>query len=254
MEATAPPTSSSAASSRVRLLLTGFSSFQGVSVNPSEQLVKEHLLPALRSRGLHVLATRIVQVSRRGANEALDELYALVESLPSDHADIVVVHLGVAAGNEAIELEQFAYNNCTFRVPDESGEQPCAECIDASLPLSHALCTSLPISALAASLRETHADAVALSDDPGLFLCNYIYFASLQRSQAVRRPRVHSLFIHVPLASAIPLNDMCNILCDFFLLVDERLRNPPVAALEGVSSQLSAMSERSRNAKSGQVA
>jgi pyrrolidone-carboxylate peptidase len=40
---------------------------------------------------------------------------------------------------------------------------------------------------------------VAISEDAGLFVCNYIYFKSLQQSQrSTSKQKWHSVFIHVP--------------------------------------------------------
>jgi pyrrolidone-carboxylate peptidase len=42
---------------------------------------------------------------------------------------------------------------------------------------------------------------VAVSNDPGRYLCNYIYFSSLQNSEQYLN--VHPLFVHVPEYSVI---------------------------------------------------
>ena len=92
-----------------------------------------------------------------------------------------------------------AYNEATFRVPDEAGWQPSGEHIDRDD--AHALLeTDLPVGALAGALRDAGGQA-AVSHNAGRFVCNYLLFRSLQRSRATG-PRWHSLFVHVPCVTA----------------------------------------------------
>ncbi len=39
---------------------------------------------------------------------------------------------------------------------------------------------------------------MAISEDAGLFVCNYTFYKSLQQSQRNSKQKWHSLFVHVP--------------------------------------------------------
>ena len=54
----------------------------------------------------------------------------------------------------------------------------------------------LPVCAVAASHQA--GEQVAISEDAGLFVCNYTLYRSIQQSQRNSKQKWHSLFIHVP--------------------------------------------------------
>ena len=65
-------------------------------------------------------------------------------------------------------------------IPDHSN--PEKEPIDADMKLERALVTDFNLTAICKKLRAAGHD-VAISDDPGRYLCNYIYFTSLQQQE-----------------------------------------------------------------------
>jgi len=79
-----------------------------------------------------------------------------------------------------------------FDVPDQRGDQPKNVSISSSKDSS--LTTSLPLSAI---LAEQSPEQVAISSNPGRFVCNYVYYKSLLHQQSKGSP-LNSLFIHVP--------------------------------------------------------
>ena len=79
-----------------------------------------------------------------------------------------------------------------FDVPDERGKQPRNVSISSSNDSS--LITSLPLSAI---LAEQSPEQVAISNDPGRFVCNYVYYKSMLHQQS-KGSSLNSLFIHVP--------------------------------------------------------
>lgn len=100
-------------------------------------------------------------------------------------------------------MERCAYNECTFRVPDQHGNQPQQAPISNCNPLSHPCYTQLDLEALQEQLsQDPDLPPVALSTDPGRFLCNYTYYKSLQLSGSqacpLAVPQLHALFVHVP--------------------------------------------------------
>lgn len=161
-------------------LITGFGPFPGVEHNPSGWLVQ------VLARTLEMpLIAAVLPVSWQGAWTALAPL--LDAEQPRD-----VILFGVSGAARGFSLEQRAYN---AREPrrDASGVAPIAgslvpmagEILEATLPLQ-------PI----ASAVARKGIPIALSDNPGRYLCNAVMFHALLWAQT-RSARVG--FVHIPL-------------------------------------------------------
>lgn len=80
--------------------------------------------------------------------------------------------------------------------------------IDDSRPVGQACKCDLDLQSMCQAMVLQSFDA-RVSTDPGRYICNYIYYRSLEldEQQAAcpgARPRVHSLFVHVPHFDSIP--------------------------------------------------
>ncbi|GBG24909.1 Pyroglutamyl-peptidase 1 [Hondaea fermentalgiana] len=175
------------------LVLTGFGKFAGVPENPTTQLVAE-----LQQRRPELL-TRVLETSMVGVRQGLDELDASLAARDVLPADAIWVHLGVYSSSKTFRLEHKAYNEADFRVPDERGESPShAKIIPDGAPN---LSCGFDLDALCSDVRSSVGikARVNVTDDPGRFVCNYVYYSSLARHGP------HVLFVHVPsLATAPP--------------------------------------------------
>ena len=115
----------------------------------------------------------------------------------------MLLHLGVDVTSDVFRLERRACNTATFRVPDVDGvqlknERVCEEC-EAGAWLE----SSLPVAALAQTLRERGVAAVD-SEDAGQYLCNFLYCLSLQRLKEYGFDAC--LFLHCPPEAAMSLD------------------------------------------------
>lgn len=104
----------------------------------------------------------------------------------------IFLHLGVAAKTTQFALERFGYNLADFRIPDERGWVASNEVISADE--DPALQTALPLDDLLATL-DAELGSARISIDPGRYICNYVYFHSLQwvkaqQSEGDDRPNV----------------------------------------------------------------
>ena len=107
------------------------------------------------------------------------------------------VHLGVSGRAERFTLERTAWNEASFACPDERGFQPQRAPIaadDGSTVFSRQ--TRLPVQELARRLTARGFDT-EVSDDPGRFVCNYLYYQSLRANttepQEPQEPRCANL-------------------------------------------------------------
>ena len=111
-----------------------------------------------------------------------------------------------------MQLEQCAYNDATFRVPDNNGYQPQKMCIlGDSSTFGQCLRTTLDLDEICTQLQQQGQCACCVSQDPGRFVCNYTYCLSLDQCQSVNdslekseedstKKKIvgcHSLFLHV---------------------------------------------------------
>jgi len=138
-----------------------------------------------------------------------------------------VVHLGVDSRSTAFRLERCAFNDATFRVPDERGCCPSAERLLSCLPFGARLDAKLPLDVLAAALRAEGHECEAGSD-PGRFVCNCLYALSLH--QAAHHPgRRFALFVHVPPFSCISRETQLSFVCALLSLLAHHLSSQGLA-------------------------
>jgi pyroglutamyl-peptidase len=167
----------------MRVLITGFGPFPGAPFNPSAALVKALLQrrrPALDRVEIfaHVFATSYAAVDR--------DLPKLMAQQPD-----VVLLFGVAGRRRHLCIETRAQNAMTLLFPDADRRTPRDRSITPGAPVSRS--GHAPFARLLAAARVRFPSR--LSRDAGRYLCNYVYWQALQRSDN-GRPLVQ--FVHIP--------------------------------------------------------
>lgn len=190
-----------------RFYCTGFSSFHGVSKNPTELLMRSLPTSAkdtpLLPDDAVLASTTVLKVAAESVREILDDMYGHIADCPVE-ATRVLLHFGVNTGAKSFALELIARNEATFTVPDEHGWSPILQPIDPSYGgITETRRTYLPLDALVHTLRQENFD-VDVSTDAGRFVCNWTYFHSLKRAE---KHDAFALFVHVPPLSVKPLNE-----------------------------------------------
>ena len=150
-----------------RILLTGFKPFLDNASNPTETL-------SLSNGGI------VLEVTYQAVDELLTQDLSAYDLL---------LCLGLHAKADKPRIERFAYNEKTNKKPDMQGLVPIDLTIDPKSPAR--LETELDVNGLVNHLQAKGFDCL-LSEDPGRYLCNYIYFNALKKKDG----RV--LFIHFP--------------------------------------------------------
>eukprot|EP00013_Stygamoeba_regulata_P002306 CAMPEP_0177642832 /NCGR_PEP_ID=MMETSP0447-20121125/7826_1 /TAXON_ID=0 /ORGANISM="Stygamoeba regulata, Strain BSH-02190019" /LENGTH=206 /DNA_ID=CAMNT_0019145075 /DNA_START=100 /DNA_END=716 /DNA_ORIENTATION=+ len=183
---------------RRRVFVTGFGPFASHSTNPSEELVA-WLRGSLA--GSSDVQFEVLDVS------AVDVLQFLAKAdfprgSPDKAARPLFVCFGVdgsiTAESPVVKLERFAYNVADFSCPDNRGWNPRRQTLDGNHPFR--LETELPVGALKSKLNESNPGVrFIVSDDPGAFLCNFVYFQTLSLSGG------QALFVHIPTAEVTPV-------------------------------------------------
>jgi pyroglutamyl-peptidase len=173
---------------KLRVLLTGFGPFPGVPENPSARLAEAL---ATRSAGLECELHSQVLPTEWEAVALLAP--ALCETLQPH----VMIHFGLSELAKAFRIECSAHNRTVSRA-DAKGALPSSAIILAQRP--DRLDTSLPAGVLAAHLK-SQGLAAATSSSAGRYLCNFLYYLSLDWS-ARQATTPLALFVHIPLGSA----------------------------------------------------
>uniref|UniRef100_A0A914HFE7 Pyroglutamyl-peptidase I n=1 Tax=Globodera rostochiensis TaxID=31243 RepID=A0A914HFE7_GLORO len=187
----------------MRILITGYGPFGNVSANPSAVIV-DKLKPddddkeAFRAAAADQveLVTKVIDVDYASAlncsNWALREL----------NVDFAI-HIGVHPGSGCVFLEKRAFRN-GYVSKDVQGAVPLRNCCELSecpqrigQPEPNRDCrfTVLDLDRLRTALLQSMRDTplnIQISEDPGRFLCGYIYYCSLLNLSG------RSLFVHIP--------------------------------------------------------
>ncbi|XP_010921363.1 uncharacterized protein [Elaeis guineensis] len=183
----------------ITIHVTGFKKFHGVSENPTEKIVrnlKEFMEKKGLPKGLVLGNCKVLETAGQGA---LGPLYKLLESSvtgrdneSSNVGQVIWIHFGVNSGATKFAVENRAFNEATFRCPDELGWKPQRLPIVPSDGGISRMCeTSLPVNEIVHGLAKLGYDVIP-SDDAGRFVCNYVYYHSLRFAE---QHRIKSLFV-----------------------------------------------------------
>lgn len=163
----------------MRVLITSFGPFANFNVNPSNAVMLL-LKKQLKSEELlHSIEYETIEVSYSEVDLFLEK----IKKKPYDF----IIHLGVATNDAMIRMETRGRNERSGA--DVLGVVPVTREIrkkSADLPTNCSM-------DLIQKFTENHPRMVRISDDAGTFLCNYIYYNSLQ----VYGARSKVLFIHI---------------------------------------------------------
>lgn len=165
------------------MLLTGFESYGGRSINPAEQIVT-------RLNG-----TRVDGVEIRGRTLPVSyaELGPRIASLIEELKPPAVICLGLWPGEPMLRVERIAVNVADFEIADNAGTIAREPVLEGG-PDGYR--STLPIHAIRDRLLAAGIPA-RLSGTAGQFLCNACMYHALDAC-ARRAPRPPCGFVHVP--------------------------------------------------------
>ena len=158
-------------------------------MNPSFEIVKllPPLLPAVPG---HATAIRLI-THPDPIRVAYDDVRALVPALLSSYIDStvdLVLHIGMASGRAYYSLERLAHRDGYSKNADVDGKRLAPNAGDLDFPdCKHILTTTLEYDEVLAGWQRNLCEAPGSpplvpaeeSNDPGHYLCDYIYFNSL---------------------------------------------------------------------------
>ncbi|NDJ52370.1 MAG: pyroglutamyl-peptidase I [Chloroflexi bacterium] len=167
----------------VRMLVTAFEPFDGRSENASSAALADLEVAPPPGVDLHTALLPVV------AFEAGDLLYkALRDSEPQ-----VILCLG-EAGRDAINIETIGYNERSYGIPDNLGNQFDGAPILDDGPATYE--ATLPIDDLYQAVAVLNIP-VERSTNPGRYLCNEVLYLACHYT--TNQPEIVAGFVHVPL-------------------------------------------------------
>ena len=167
----------------MKILVTGFDTFGGETVNPALEAVK--LLP-YEIHGAEIHWVEIPTVFYQSA----EVLEAEIERYQPD----AVLCIGQAGGRASLTPERVAINQDDARIPDNQGNQP----IDTPIRLDGqaAYFSTLPIKAMVQAIKEEGLPAT-VSNTAGTFVCNHLMYQALYLADK-KFPHMRAGFMHIP--------------------------------------------------------
>lgn len=169
----------------MKILITGFDPFGGEPVNPAYEAVK--LIPDTIA-GAEIVKIEIPTVFGE-AGKAVEK--GIIENKPD-----VVVCVGQAGGRSDVQVERVAINLCEARIPDNAGNQPMDEKVQADGP--DAYFATIPVKAMVKNMHD-HGLTGSVSYTAGTYVCNNVMYDLLYMIDK-KYPSIRGGFIHVPFA------------------------------------------------------
>jgi len=192
---------------------TGFGAFMTVTKNPTTELI-ESLQQWIKENQCEfkVGDIRVLNVAAEDCKDYINEIMNELakKEIENPQTKQILIHLGVHGKAGKIHLEVHGYNKAHFRGADNKNYQPQNEKINKSFPLEHYFKTIMPVEKICTALESNHK--VQISDDPGRYVCNYIYYSSL--CEGYKRG-IPSIFVHVPHFDTISKQEQEAFLKDF---------------------------------------
>lgn len=167
----------------MKILITGFDPFGGEAVNPAYEAIK--MLPS-QIAGAEIIKMEIPTVFSKS--------YRAVEEGIQKYAPDVVINVGQAGGRAHVTIEQVGINLADARIPDNAGEQPLNEPLQADGDTAYF--ATIPIRAMVKNVQE-HGLPCSISYTAGTYVCNCVLYNVLYLTKK-KYPNIKAGFIHVP--------------------------------------------------------
>ena len=181
MPATTVPASETEPAPRV--LLAGFSPFDGEPMNPSwlgVQAVVERGVPGADVSGIELPIS-------------FERAWPAFEAEIGRFRPQIVIACGYKRSARGIGLERAATNVMDAYIPDNDNAQPRHTVVDPDGPAAY--WTRLPLRAILDGLAALRIPA-SLSSDAGTYVCNALFYSLMQWSQ--RHPSIIAGFVDIP--------------------------------------------------------
>jgi pyroglutamyl-peptidase len=171
----------------MKILMTGFSPFPGVEINPTELVIRYYQDAAIP---LPQHVTLIAEV----LPTVFDLAGSRIRQLIRDERPDAILCLGVAQKRAEINLERVAHNWDEARIPDNTGVQRAGQKIVPDGADNYV--TTLRVDHIKSCLDAANIETV-LSDDAGRYVCNHVFYSARHEIDLLQLD-IPCGFVHVP--------------------------------------------------------
>jgi pyroglutamyl-peptidase len=173
----------------MKVILTGFTPFGDLGVNPSQLVVKRIAECQHELSGIELTA-EILPTAFADAGERIRQLIRRV--VPD-----AVLSIGVAASRDAINLERFALNINDAPIPDNNGKLATGQPIVSDGPIAYQ--STLPLQRMYGALEE-RGIPTTYSNHAGAYVCNHVFYCGRHELDLLKSEALCG-FIHIPMMS-----------------------------------------------------
>lgn len=170
----------------MKILVTGFPPFPGVSTNPSQILIDALMIGLIDIPGVELMPAT-VPVEYQGVEQVFDQL---IEDLQPD----CVLSFGVGRHHHSLRFESLAVNLDDASLPDNAGELRTETRIIPDGP--DEIATQFDLDRLARTLS-SHGVSAEISENAGRYVCNHLLYYGSYKQDRVEHP-YQFLFTHIP--------------------------------------------------------
>lgn len=168
-----------------KVLITGFQPFGGESINPALEAVK--ILDGEVINGYQVVTCELPVVR-------FDSINQLKKHIDKVNPDAVIT-VGQAGGRPDITIERIGINIDDYRIPDNAGNQPIDQIIEADGPIAY--WATLPIKRMVHAIKQAGV-AASVSNSAGTYVCNHLLYSLLHYLKQTNRAHIPAGFVHIP--------------------------------------------------------
>ena len=176
--------------SKLKVFLTGYLGFQGITQNPTETLVNTIIKQKelYNKDNIEIINHKIFEVTTDYVDNNIHSFYKEIEHDKEGDVLFLIIHFGLNARASMPEVETTAVNYIQDGIKnglicDQDG---------------NCFCSKLDTECIVKNLNCTEGKKIEckVSNDAGKYLCNYIFYKSLKYYEKI--PNVISTFIHIP--------------------------------------------------------
>ena len=167
----------------MKILVTGFDPFDGDSVNPALELIKQ--LPE-EIDGCEIITLEVPTVFHKS-------IQVIKQAIDTHHPD-AVLSVGQAGGRVDMTVERIGINCDDARIPDNEGNSPVDEKVFEDGDDAYLL--TLPVKAMLKAIQDAGVPA-SVSNTAGTFVCNHVAYGVAYLAKKYY-PDMKTGFMHIP--------------------------------------------------------
>jgi len=176
---------------KIKLYLTGYGPFSNIEENPSEKTVNYlyENKSSLNTTNTEILNKQIFEVTTEYVDNNINKTLDLIKANNTNETTLhIIVSFGVASNRKTNTIETLAHNHIYDLIKNEKINNTCPNIYYSKNPIKSMV--------KGIQLCSKNGITCKFSNDAGTYLCNYIYYKTLNKCK--NESNICSFFIHIP--------------------------------------------------------